>query len=70
MPAKYRIKHTPEIGEGRKGDIVYQSVVDDFNLSSSISQMTGQLYVTVTHNPDGTYPSFAILAHYLEELND
>lgn len=70
MPTKYRIKHTPEIGEGKKGDIVYECIIDNRGMAPFISRETGQLYLTVTPNPTGTQDHFPILAHYLEEVHD
>lgn len=69
MPTKYRIKHTPEIGEGKKGDIVYKRK-DSRGMALFISHITGQSYVTVSYNRTGSEGIFPILAHYLEEVHD
>ena len=38
MPAKYRIKDTPVMCEGEKGDIVYACIQDDFNAALMLTQ--------------------------------
>lgn len=50
MPAKYRIKDTPVMCEGEKGDIVYACIQDDFNAALMLTQMTNTLHVSVTLN--------------------
>lgn len=70
MPAKYRIKDTPVMCDGEKGDIVYACVQDDFNAAQMLTQMTNTLHVSVTLDPTGDYPCFPIPAHNLEQIHD
>ena len=54
----------------KAGTIVYEQLLHDYGLTNDDTHATGKEHISVTVNPDGSYPGFTVPLEQLQEIKE